>query len=248
MRVSVVIPALNEAENIVPCLRSVQRQYGVHEIIVADGGSMDGTPQLAAPWARVISAPRGRARQMNAGARLTSGDVLLFLHSDSRLPADALVRLREALTDPCVAGGTFTLQFDAEHFLLRCYSFCTRFRFRWFHFGDQGIFVWRTAFQKLGGFAEMPFLEDVDFLRRLRQAGRVALASTAVTTSARRFLQNGIVRQQLLNIALVSAFLLGARPEALAKFYALHTSPAPARARSLIRVLRAPEPTEPPGV
>jgi len=226
MKISVIIPALNEAENILACLRSVQGQDGQHEIIVVDGGSRDGTPQLAAALARVISARRGRAIQMNTGARLASGEVLLFLHADSLLPRDALARLREALSDSRTAGGTFTLQFDADRALLRLYSFCTRFRFPLFHFGDQGIFVRRSVFEHIGGFAELPFMEDLEFLRRLRKSGGVALVPKAVTTSARRFLQYGVVRQQIRNIALVSAFCLGARPEALARFYTRPTPPA----------------------
>jgi rSAM/selenodomain-associated transferase 2 len=225
MNISVIIPALNEAENIVACLRSVLAQPGLHEIVVVDGGSTDGTPKLAAALARVMVAPRGRAKQMNAGARASRGDVLLFLHSDTRLPAGALLKMRDSLADGRVVGGTFRLRFDADHPLLRFYSFCTRFPFRLFHFGDQGIFVRREIFERLGGFAEIPFLEDVDFLRRLRKVGKVVLIPADVITSARRFLQHGIVRQQLWNIALVSAYHLGARPEDLARFYSLHTSP-----------------------
>jgi rSAM/selenodomain-associated transferase 2 len=247
MRISVIIPALNEVENIRPCLHSVVSQQGLHEAIVVDGGSTDGTPALAAGSARVISAPRGRATQMNAGASVATGDVLLFLHADSRLAGDALPRLQAALSDARFVGGTFSLRFDAQHPLLRFYSFCTRFRFRLFHFGDQGIFVRRAVFEQMGGFAEIPFLEDLEFLRRLSRAGSVALARAAVTTSARRFLQHGIVRQQLWNIALVAAYQLGARPETLARFYSLHTSlPAESRKHAMLRPTGAAEPRETP--
>jgi rSAM/selenodomain-associated transferase 2 len=222
MSISVIIPALDEAAHIVPCLRSVRMQPEECELIVADGGSVDETRQLAGAVAQVVSAPRGRALQMNSGARLASGEILLFLHADSLLPSDGFVRIREALSSPRVAGGTFSLRFDADRTLLRFYSFFTRFRFPLFHFGDQGIFVRRSVFQQMGGFAEIPFLEDVDFLSRLRRFGVVALARGSVTTSARRFLERGIVPQQLWNIALVSAYLLGAKPQTLARFYAPH--------------------------
>ncbi len=223
MTISVIIPALDEAENILSCLRSVHVQPGPWEVIVVDGGSVDGTPQVAETAARVTSASRGRALQMNAGARLATGDVLLFLHADSLLPAGAFTQIRQLLSKPSVAGGTFTLRFDAERVMLRFYAFFTRFRFFLFHFGDQGIFVRRSVFEAMGGFAEIPFMEDLDFLRRLRKFGSVALSRAAVTTSARRFLQRGVVQQQLWNIALVSAYLLGGRPQALARFYARHT-------------------------
>lgn len=222
MRISVIIPALDEAETILECLRSVQTQPGPTEVIVVDGGSGDGTPRLAEPMAKVILAPRGRALQMNAGAHSARGEVLLFLHADSELPREAFRRVRQLLFDPRVVGGTFTLRFDADGAALRFYAFCTRFRFFLFHFGDQGIFVRRSVFEEMGGFAEIPLMEDLDFLRRLRKFGRVALMHTAVKTSARRFLRYGVLRQQMRNTALVLAYLLGVRPRTLARFYARH--------------------------
>lgn len=227
MKISVIIPALNERDNILACLRSVYIQPGVSEVIVVDGGSIDDTPLLAGNAARVISAPRGRALQMNAGARMATGDVLLFLHADSQLPLDAFAQIRQLLWDPNVAGGTFALRFDEQRAILRFYSFCTRFRFSLFHFGDQGIFVRRSVFERMGGFAEIPFMEDLEFLRRLPRHGRVALARSAVTTSARRFLQHGLVRQQIRNTALVIGYLLGCRPQRLARFYAPHVLRGP---------------------
>ncbi|MCL5289033.1 MAG: TIGR04283 family arsenosugar biosynthesis glycosyltransferase [Acidobacteria bacterium] len=221
-KISVIIPALNESENILACLRSVQEQEGPHEMLVVDGGSTDGTPELARPHAQVISAPRGRAQQMNLGARLATGEVLLFLHADTRLHADSLATLRCALDDPRVAGGTFTLRFDADRRLLRFYSFCSRFRFRLFHYGDQGIFVRRSVFERLRGFADIPLMEDLDFLGRLRKSGRVALLPLPVTTSARRFEEHGVLRQQLLNTALVSAYYFGVPPASLARLYTPH--------------------------
>jgi rSAM/selenodomain-associated transferase 2 len=219
MKVSIVIPALNEAENILETLLSIKQQDGDFEVIVVDGDSTDGTAEIARPHAFVISSERGRAVQMNAGARHTSGEALLFLHADSILHSFALHSLRQALDDPQVAGGTFTLKFDSDRFLLRTYAFFTRFKFRYFHFGDQGIFIRRSAFKRLGGFKEMPLMEDVDFLQRLRRMGRVALIKLPVTTSARRFLKRGPARQQLLNSSLLALYLLGVKPESLSKWY-----------------------------
>jgi len=116
-------------------------------------------------------------------------------------------------------GGTFTLRFDSPRFLLRLIAFFSRFKFRYFHYGDQGIFVRRSVFQQLGGFREMPIMEDLDFFQRLHRTGKVALIKRPVTTSGRRFLENGILWQQLLNVVLVISYLLGARPESLSTWY-----------------------------
>lgn len=219
MKVCVVVPALDEAARIGACLESVVGQAGEVEVVMVDGGSTDATVEIASRHAAVLRAPRGRAVQMNAGARRTSGEVLLFLHGDTVLHPDALPALRRALADARVVGGTFTLRFDRDHPLLRLYAACTRLPAGPFRFGDQGIFVRRAVFERLGGFRELPLLEDVDFLRRLRRAGRTAVVPRPVTTSARRFLARGVVRQQLLNGAILAAYALGASPERLARWY-----------------------------
>lgn len=152
-------------------------------------------------------------------ARAARGDILLFLHADSILHPDALTCVRAAFADPNAAGGTFTLCFDSDRLLLRAYAFLTRFRPRLFHYGDQGIFVRRTAFDRLGGFSEHPLMEDVDFLRRLGTVGKRVLLPCPVTTSARRFIAGGLVRQQVINAGLVLLFGLGVDPAVLARWY-----------------------------
>ncbi len=222
MKVSVIIPTLNEAEVIGATLNSIIRQQEELEIIVADGCSADGTADAVRQYARIIqSEQRGRAIQMNAGAGQACGEVLVFLHADSLLPHNALSLLRNALIDPRIIGGTFTLRFDNPRFLLRLIAFFTRFRFRFFHYGDQGIFVRRTVFEELGGFKQIPIMEDLDLLQRLHRRGRVALINQPVTTSARRYLRNGIIRQQLFDAVLVILYLLGVSPERLSKLYRL---------------------------
>ncbi|MFN8484996.1 MAG: TIGR04283 family arsenosugar biosynthesis glycosyltransferase [Anaerolineae bacterium] len=219
MQLSVIIPTLNEADNIVGCLRSIRSQAADAEILVVDGGSSDNTVSRARPYAEVIAGPRGRARQMNLGGRHASGDVLLFLHADSRVHPSALAYLDQVMRDPAIVGATFTLWFDTNHYLLRFFASMTRFEGRIFRYGDQGIIARHAVFEALGGFIEAPLMDDVDFLWRMSAAGPTALIPLPVTTSARRFMKRGVVRQQSLNIALVVAWLLGAQPETLARWY-----------------------------
>jgi rSAM/selenodomain-associated transferase 2 len=242
MKISVVIPALNETEGILAALRSVQTQIGEFDLLIVDGGSVDGTVETVRPLARVIRSEQGRAVQMNAGAEKCSGEALLFLHADSLLPPDALPLLEGALADRRVVGGTFMLRFDRPKFLLGVIAFFSRFKFRYFHYGDQGIFVRRSVFHQLGGFRGMPIMEDLDFLLRLRRTGRVVLIKQPVTTSARRFLENGILWQQLLNIILVISYLLGARPESLSTWHA-RTGCRPLSNEQIEPLFSAPAPT-----
>ena len=221
--ISVIIPALNEAENILKAIESVRQQGQQVEIIVVDGGSVDGTPEIADSHATVISSPRGRAVQMNAGARHASGDVLLFLHSDSVLASGALAQLQEMLENPRIAGGTFTSIFDVNNFWLRFYAFCSTIDWLCFRYGDQGIFVRRSIFEAMGGYAEIPLMEDIDLMRRLSKYGqRCLIRHYPVTTSARRFLEHGVVRQEALDVVLVCLWFVGVNPRTLAKWYTAH--------------------------
>ena len=219
--ISVIIPALNEAENILKTIDSVRQQDQQVEIIVVDGGSIDGTPDIARSHATVISSPRGRAIQMNAGARHASGDVLLFLHGDSLLAPGALAQMQKTLDNPHIAGGSFTLTFDVDIFWLRFYAFCSTIDWLCFRYGDQGIFLRRSIFEAMDGYAEIPLMEDIDLMRRMPRYGqRCLIRHYPVTTSARRFVEHGVVRQEALNVILVGLWLLGVKPQALAKWYA----------------------------
>ena len=226
--ISVIIPALNEAENILKTIESVRQQDRAVEIIVVDGGSADGTPEIAQPYATVISSLRGRAVQMNAGARHASGDVLLFLHSDSVLAPGALAQLQKTLDNPPgargrIAGGTFTSIFDVDNFWLRFYAFCSTIDWLCFRYGDQGIFVRRSIFEAMGGYAEIPLMEDIDLMRRLSKYGqRCLIRHYPVTTSARRFLEHGVVRQEAIDVVLVALWFLGVNPCTFAKWYSAH--------------------------
>lgn len=216
---SVIIPALNEARGISDTLESVASQDEDHEILVVDGGSTDGTAHVARRYARVLDAPTGRARQMNAGADAARGDVLLFLHADTILPAGALRRVRTALGDPSVSGGAFRLRFDRDTPLLRFYSFCTRFPVPALCFGDRALFVRRRAFDEVGGYPDVPLFEDLELVRQIDEHGRFAFLEQTVTTSARRFRAVGPLRQQLKNTFLWLHYLAGTDPHRLSGRY-----------------------------
>ena len=186
---------------------------------VVDGGSTDNTVAIAKRYTTVINSKRGRAVQMNAGARLCTGDILLFLHADTLLPDNGFREIRKRTRDETVAGGSFYIAFDAENFILRGVSFITRFNFRLFHFGDQGIFVRRDVFQKLHGYKEIPLMEDYDFYKRLREQGKVILIRMPVISSARRFIKKGVIRQLLINKFVVLAYWAGVDIQTIKRFY-----------------------------
>ncbi len=221
MRLSVIIPTLNEETVLGATLESVRRAAPGSEIVIADGGSRDATLDVTRsfPGVRAVVAPRGRGPQMNAGAAAGTGDVLLFLHADTHLPPDAGTLVGSALADPRVVGGSFFLGFDSSHPILRLSSIASRLNVRWATYGDQACFFRRTAFEQVGGFAPVPLFEDVELQARVRRLGRCVKIQRPVTSSARRFLRVGVARQQLRNALLVAAYHLGVPPARLAVWY-----------------------------
>ena len=219
MKISVIIPSLNEELMIERALQSVLHQGCELEIIVVDGGSRDRTVSIARKYAMVIHGPRGRAKQMNIGASHSSGDVLVFLHADTQLTPGYAPAVLEALRNPAVVGGCAPLRFDSSHSLLSLYSRLSMAKIWLFHYGDCAIFVRRNVFEMLGGFRDLPILEDIDFLRMMRRHGSAVLLDVPVLTSARRFLKKGIFLSQVLNVLLVISFLIGVPPEHLARWY-----------------------------
>jgi rSAM/selenodomain-associated transferase 2 len=218
-RLSVVVPALNEAAGIERCLAALAplRARG-HEVIVVDGGSADGTARLAAPLAdRVLSAPRGRAAQMNAGAAAAAGDALLFLHADTFLPPDADRLVREALA--AHAWGRFDVAIDSEdpRLAVIAYFMNRRSRLSGIATGDQAIFVRRDAFQ---GFPPIALMEDVAFSRAMKRVSPPACLAARVRTSARRWEKRGVARTVLLMWRLRFAYWRGGDPDELARHYA----------------------------
>jgi rSAM/selenodomain-associated transferase 2 len=219
MKLSIVIPALNEAAAIGATLAALAplRARG-HEVLVADGGSEDGTRDIAAPLAdRVIVAPRGRARQMNAGAAAATGDALLFLHADTRLPPAADQLILEALKGN--AWGRFDVQIESVHGLLRIVALAMNLRSRLTGIatGDQAIFVRRADF---AGFPEIALMEDVAFSKAMKRRGAPAALREKVTTSGRRWERGGVLRTVLLMWRLRLAFFFGTAPDELARRYA----------------------------
>ncbi|MDX1687462.1 MAG: TIGR04283 family arsenosugar biosynthesis glycosyltransferase [Candidatus Promineifilaceae bacterium] len=220
VRFSVVIPTLNEATVIGEQVRRTLALEPGAEVIVADGGSDDATAALAAQaGAIVVEGRRGRGSQLNAGAAQATGDVLLFLHADTQLPANAFSLLRERFAAGDAQIGTFRLAFDQAHWLFAVYTFFSRFDSVFTTFGDQCIVVRRSFFLTLGGFPDWPLFEDVALLQKARRQTRVHSFPAAVVTSARRFEREGIVRQSLRNGWYVLRYLLGASPWDLAASY-----------------------------
>lgn len=175
---------------------------------------------IAKQYTKVINSQRGRAVQMNMGAKACNGDILLFLHADTILPDNAFREIRKRMTDDTtVAGGSFYIAFDADNFILKGVSFITRFNFRLFHFGDQGIFVRRTVFQTLRGYKEIPIMEDYDFYKRLKGQGKVILIRIPVISSARRFIKKGVIKQLLINKIIVLAYWAGINTQTIKRFY-----------------------------
>ncbi|MEW6595318.1 MAG: TIGR04283 family arsenosugar biosynthesis glycosyltransferase [Thermodesulfobacteriota bacterium] len=218
--ISVIIPARNEAA-VLPALLAALAREKVREIIVADGGSSDGTAETACRLgARVASSPPGRGRQMNAGAALAGGEMLLFLHADTLPPSGFSTEIQRLLADPAVILGAFRLGIAGQGAALRVIEVFANLRARLgLPYGDQGLFLRAADFRALGGFAPLPLLEDVELVKRLRRRGKIRLAGTAVRTSARRWQRLGVLRTTLRNALVLLGFGLGIDPERLARFY-----------------------------
>jgi rSAM/selenodomain-associated transferase 2 len=218
---SVVVPVFNEAVVVAETLRRA-RQPGVREIIVVDGGSTDGTVEIARAAADlVIQSERGRAVQMNAGARRASGDILLFLHADTHVPAGFAAEAVAACAAGGVIGGRFDVELQPSSFLLWITGelINRRSRLTKVATGDQAIFIRRDSFNALGGYAEIPLMEDLDLSRRMKRAGTVACLCSRVETSSRRWQQDGTVRTILLMWMLRGLYYAGVSPQRLYRLY-----------------------------
>lgn len=219
-RLSVIVPTLNEEKTIEQTLQPLVGQTEI-EVIVADGGSVDGTVPLARHLgALVVPVRPGRGRQMNAGAALASGDVLLFLHADTKLPDNFSSIISSALNQAAIAGA-FRLRIDDSHVALRWIEWGANLRSQLLQmpYGDQGLFVRAESFHRVGGYPNWPLMEDYELCRQLRTQGRIVLTAESARTSARRWNKLGIFRTTVINQLTVAAFRLGVSPVRLARWY-----------------------------
>jgi rSAM/selenodomain-associated transferase 2 len=220
MTISVIIPTLQEAHGVAATLRAVRAQRP-REIIVVDGGSTDATAAAASAADLVLHAPRGRASQMNAGAARATGDILLFLHADCTLEDGSLAAAEQCLRRSGVAAGCYTMRVCAGGWLYRCIDAAAtaRVRLTGLIYGDQGLFLRRALFERLGGFPPLRLMEDVFFSRRLRRQGRIVVSARRIFVSPRRWQRAGLIRQTLRNWTLTALAAGGIHPDRLAAFY-----------------------------
>ena len=221
MRLSIIIPALNEADNIAVTLALLQAMRGNAEIILVDGGSVDATVRIAAPLVdRVIVTEAGRARQMNAGAKVANGATLLFLHADSLLPANADEMIARALAAGAL-WGRFDVRISGRHWMLPMIAWLMNQRSRWSGIatGDQGIFVDRCTFDRVGGFPDQPLMEDIAISTRLKVLSAPACLRARIVTSGRRWERHGVWRTIVLMWRLRWQYYRGADPRDLHSKY-----------------------------
>jgi rSAM/selenodomain-associated transferase 2 len=221
-KLSVIVPMLNEERAIARTLDAIAAGAPAAEVIVVDGGSSDRSREEAGSrCARLLIAPRGLARQMNAGAAIATGDALVFVHADTTVPPSFAADIAAALDDPAVVGGRFDLRLDDSAPILRLIGWLISVRSRLSRTGtgDQAIFGRRAVFNRLGGYRDLAVCEDLDLARRLKRAGRVACLRSRVTTSARRWREGGVLATTTRMWFIRAAFLLGVSPARLAHLY-----------------------------
>ena len=221
--ISVIIPTLNEEACLGRCIESIRSAEAGCEIIVADGGSSDRTREAAErfPGVRLVQSEEGRGTQMNRGASHAQGDVLLFLHADTLLEEGWHIDIVAALRNEEIIGGAFTFAIDNPRQKHRIVEAWVSMRCRIFRlpYGDQAIFIRRSAFEKLSGYKNMPLMEDVDLVTRMKKLGRIAILQKKAVTSGRRWAHKGLVRTAAINQLTMLLYLLGVSPHRLARFY-----------------------------
>lgn len=218
--ISIIIPVLNEAERITNLLSDLKVKFPDAEIIVSDGGSSDGTADLAQEHANVITSRKGRSFQMNAGADASGGDVLWFLHADCDPPAKAVELIRSAINDGNIGGG-FRWELDGDKWYYPVITWIShrKNKIKRNLYGDMGIFVRRDVFETLEGYKEIPLMEEVEFNDRLIHLGNTILFDTPIVSSDRRLLKSGPIRSFIRNSAIKIAYNWGVSAETLAKYY-----------------------------
>lgn len=223
MLISVVVPVLNEAATVGALLDHLAGLEGRLEVILADGGSTDATVQVACEHAsapRMIQSARGRARQMNAGAAVARGEAIVFLHADTRLPAQAYRLISTAIADPRVVGGNFSLRFDGGDRFSQLLGLWYRAQRRaGIYYGDSAVWLRQETFERLDGFRALPIMEDYDLVRRLERAGTTVCLPGPAITSARRWQRLGLARTIASWVLIRWLYLAGVSPARLARLY-----------------------------
>ncbi|NEP06288.1 MAG: glycosyltransferase family 2 protein [Okeania sp. SIO2G4] len=221
--ISIIIPVLNEVSTITQTISTAQTAKDKDiEIIVVDGGSNDGTIELIKCLnIQIISSLPGRATQMNCGAKIATGKILLFLHGDTLLPSNFDRMLEEILVKPKIIAGAFELSIRGKTKGLRIVERMVNWRSRYLQmpYGDQGIFLPTKVFQEIGGFPEIPIMEDFELIRQLKKRGQIAIIPSPVFTSGRRWQKLGILKTTFINQIVIIAYLLGVSPKRLARLY-----------------------------
>jgi len=219
--ISIVIPVLNEEAQIKQTLDFTTQLSGNFEIIVVDGGSTDGTKSVVKSFSNIllVNSQKGRANQMNTGAKQAKGEILLFLHADTRLPENAIETIEKKMSQNNVVGGSFSLCFDSPHHLLRFYAKLSKINHSLFTYGDHAIFIKKYFFEQISGYKEISIMEDVEIQSRLRKRGKFIKLSETVLTSARRFKENGTTKQLVLDVLILVLYHLGVSPKNLKKWY-----------------------------
>jgi len=221
MLISIIIPTLNEETHIAKTLTHTLKLKGNFEILVVDGGSDDRTLEIVKDFPEVkrLCAPKGRALQMNLGARHSQGDILVFLHADTFLPKEAYASICELCKAKDTVGGSFRLVVDDPNPIFKVYTWFSRWNLEFFTYGDHALFIEKRVFDTINGFKPIPFMEDVEIQHRLRREGRFKKSKLAVVTSGRRFQKNGLMFQITVDFLLVMLFKLGVSPKRLKKYY-----------------------------
>lgn len=222
MKYSIIIPTYYAQETLIRIISSTRRAFNNSEIIIVDGGSHDKTVSLAEACAdEVVVSKKGRGIQMNKGVERATGDMLVFLHADTILPRNAEEILEAEFSSQQIQIGTFRMRFDKDHWLLNFYGKLTKFDSLWTRFGDQCIVMRRSFFDQIGGYPNWPLFEDVRLLQEARRQTRIYSFPGNVVTSASKYLENGILNQQLKNGWLILLYLLGVSPYVLSKKYSV---------------------------
>jgi rSAM/selenodomain-associated transferase 2 len=222
--ISIIIPTLNEAKNIRNTCDKVRQIGHTGELIIVDGGSTDHTPQLASPYSHVITSQRGRAIQMNTGAKLASGEILWFLHADCIPHSQSIEAIQTAMNNNSIVGGAFSYSLDASGMIYRLSELLSNYKNRIFRlfYGEMGIFVRKTVFERLGGYREIPIMEDIDLCLQLKKTGAVVILRQNILVSTRRWKTEGPVKNITRNWVLQIGWRLGISPQYLTKFYPLN--------------------------